>query len=207
MKSKERSKFVVRARAEYARVSAKKEKGALIDAVIQLVGYKSRKQVIRILGSRRNVRERKKTGRSKILSPQQVDMLRQIWSAMGYPCGKRMQPMLAEWVEGWEKWHGALPKPFPSLSAATLDRELSAFKLRKATQRVDLIHLTHLKKSIPYVDLSKQPTQPGHLSADTVAHCNGDMSGDFVWTLTVTDELTGWTQNRAIWNKGQYATC
>jgi len=46
MKSKERSKFVLRARAEYARLSSKKEKGALIDAVIQLVGYKSRKQVI-----------------------------------------------------------------------------------------------------------------------------------------------------------------
>jgi len=118
-----------------------------------------------------------------------------------------MHPMLAEWVEGWEKLHGTLSEPFPSLSAATLDRELSVFKLRKAMQREDLIHLTHLKKSIPYVDRSKQLTQPGHLSADTVAHCNGDMSGDFVWTLTVTDELTGWTQNRAIGNKGQDATC
>jgi len=80
-----------------------KEKEALLDAVIQLVGYKSRKQVSRILGSRRNIRERKKTGRSKILSPQQVDMPQQIWSAIGYPCGKRMQPMPTEWVEGWEK--------------------------------------------------------------------------------------------------------
>jgi len=70
-----------------------------------------------------------------------------------------------------------------------------------------LIHLTHLKKSIPYVDRSKQLTQPGHLSADTVAYYNGDMSGDFVWTLTVTDELMDRTQNRAIGNKGKYATC
>jgi len=45
---------------------------------------------------------------------------------MGYPCGKRMYPMLTERVEGWEKWHGALSEPFPALSAATLDRELSA---------------------------------------------------------------------------------
>jgi len=33
------------------------------------------------------------------------------------------------------------------------------------------------------------------------------MSGDFVWTLTVTDELTSRTQNRARGNKGQDATC
>jgi len=62
MKSKERNKFILRARAEHARLSAKKEKGALIDAVSQLAGYRFRKQVIRVLGSRRNIRERKKTG-------------------------------------------------------------------------------------------------------------------------------------------------
>ncbi len=78
MKNKERSKLVLRARAEYARLSAKKEKEALIDAVIQLVGYKSGKQVIRALGSSRDVRGRKKPERGKILSPQQADMLRRI---------------------------------------------------------------------------------------------------------------------------------
>lgn len=30
--------------------------------------------------------------------------------------------------------------------------------------------------------------------------------GSFVWTLTVTDELTLRTNNRTIWNKGQEAT-
>ncbi len=69
------------------------------------------------------------------------------------------------------------------------------------------MRLTHLKKIIPYVDRSKRPVRPGHLSADTAAHCNGDISGDFVWTRTVTDELTGRTQSRAIGNRGQYAAC
>jgi len=120
-----------------------------------------------VLGSRRDVRERKKPGRRKILSPQQADMLQRIWTTMGYPSGKRMHPMLAEWVEGWEKLHRPLSEPFPDLSETTLDRELSAFKIRKTTKREDLIRLTHLKKNIPYVDRSKQPAQPGHLSSDT----------------------------------------
>lgn len=94
----------------------------------------------------------------------------------------------------------------PDISAATLDRVLSRFKLQKPQERDSTLQLSHLKKSIPFVDRTEKISTPGFLSVDTVAHCDGDMAGDFVWTLTVTDELTGWTQTRAIWNKGQYGT-
>ena len=44
--------------------------------------------------------------------------------------------------------------------------------------------------------------QPGYLEADTVAHCGGSMSGSFIWSITYTDIITGWTAQRAVWNKG-----
>ena len=31
------------------------------------------------------------------------------------------------------------------------------------------------------------------------------MSGDFVWSLTMTDVHTQWTETRASWNKGQHS--
>jgi hypothetical protein len=34
-----------------------------------------------------------------------------------------------------------------------------------------------------------------------VAHCGDCISGKFAWSLTVTDIHTGWTENRATWNK------
>jgi hypothetical protein len=40
------------------------------------------------------------------------------------------------------------------------------------------------------------------MEADTVAHCGNSLAGDFVWSLTMTDNLTTWTENRATWNKG-----
>ncbi|MGN0868437.1 MAG: transposase family protein [Akkermansia sp.] len=95
----------------------------------------------------------------------------------------------------------------PDISAATLDRVLSRCKLQKQQERDATLQLSHFKKSIPFVDRTEKISTPGFLSVDTVAHGDGDMAGDFVWTLTVTDELTGWTQTRAIWNKGQYGTC
>ena len=43
---------------------------------------------------------------------------------------------------------------------------------------------------------------PGYLEADTVAHCGTSMAEDFVWSLTVTDIYSGWTESRSLWNKG-----
>jgi hypothetical protein len=33
------------------------------------------------------------------------------------------------------------------------------------------------------------------------------MSGDFAWSVTLTDVHTQWTETRAIWNRGQHAVC
>jgi hypothetical protein len=40
------------------------------------------------------------------------------------------------------------------------------------------------------------------VEADTVAHCGETTAGDFIYSLTVTDPASGWTENRAVWNKG-----
>ncbi len=192
---------------EYSRTRGKKAKGAMIDAVVQFVGYKSRKQAIRALNIHPSTSASPRRGRAKKLNAEQVEILRKIWFAMDQPCGKRMQPMLRTWLEHMEKPHGETIPTMPDISAATLDRVLSRFKLQKPQERESTLQLSHLKKSIPFVDRTKKISTPGFLSVDTVAHCDGDMAGDFVWTLTVTDELTGWTQTRAIWNKGQYGTC
>ena len=47
---------------------------------------------------------------------------------------------------------------------------------------------------------------PGDIQTDTVAHCGGDMGGNFWWTLTATDRKTQWTELQPVWNRGMYAT-
>jgi hypothetical protein len=61
---------------------------------------------------------------------------------------------------------------------------------------------TLLKKQIPIQAVVWDVTQPGFMEADTVAHCGDRLAGDFVWSLTMTDLYTGWTECRATWNKG-----
>ena len=42
------------------------------------------------------------------------------------------------------------------------------------------------------------------MEADTVAHCGNSLEGDFIWSLCFTDLATGWTELRAVWNKGAH---
>jgi hypothetical protein len=49
-------------------------------------------------------------------------------------------------------------------------------------------------------------TTPGALEIDTVALCGESMSGAIFWALDATDIHSGWTEVRAVWNRGAYAT-
>ncbi|MCX7120855.1 MAG: hypothetical protein NTZ67_03645 [Gammaproteobacteria bacterium] len=59
-----------------------------------------------------------------------------------------------------------------------------------------------LKKRIPIKTDQWDEKQPGFVEADLVAHCGTSLMGDFIWSLTLTDIYSGWTENRAVWNKG-----
>ena len=211
MSGKEKERFVLRSRLLYGKCTTRSQKSAIIDDLMQYIGYKSRKHAITVLTQSQNRQKRKKKGRRKILDTKQVEMLREIWAGMGYPCAKLMQPMLRDWAESRRKSQD-FPAVYsdvklPELSAATIDRALSDFKLNGPKKTDDRLDLERLKQSIPIVNRKEEVIGPGHLSIDTVAHCGGNLAGSFAWTLTVTDELTLWTQNRAIWNKGREGTC
>lgn len=48
-------------------------------------------------------------------------------------------------------------------------------------------------------------SRPGSVEADTVAHCDDSTEGDDVNSLTFTEVYSGWTENRAVWNKSAQA--
>ena len=131
MSGKEKERFVLRSRLLYGKCTSRNQKSAIIDDLMQYIGYKSRKYAITVLTQGQKKQKRKKKGRRKILDAKQVDFLREIWAAMGYPCAKLMHPMLQDWVEARKKSQD-LPTEYsdvklPKLSAATIDRALSAF--------------------------------------------------------------------------------
>jgi hypothetical protein len=82
-----------------------------------------------------------------------------------------------------------------SMSAATADRLLRS--QRKVGQRgLSTTRAgTLLKQQIPIRTFEEwKETRPGFLEADLVAHCGTDIEGGYVYTLTLTDVATGWTE-------------
>ena len=88
------------------------------------------------------------------------------------------------------------------MSHATVDRYLADYRKRFARRkRTGTKRSKHFLNAIPIKDFKSRAQVPGHFQADTVAHCGNSLSGQFIWTLTVTDEYSGWTENRAIYGK------
>jgi len=180
----------------------------LIDEVCEQWGY-SRKHAIKLLGAKAGwggspgVRK----GRPPKYDSKVEEVLWQIWKAAEQPCGKRLKALLPQWLPYYESEHGRLGKDLRgrvlSISAAQVDRLLAARKCRVAHRgRCGTKPGGLLKTQIPIRTDNWDITRPGFLEADTVAHCGGSLEGNFVWSVTFCDIYSGWTANRAVWNKG-----
>lgn len=213
MRGEETKLFVAVCQKRYGEKRSRKAKSDIIDDLILYVGYKSRKHVIRVLNHAPEKRRGKTRGRRKILTPPMLELLREIWAMQGYPRVKLLKASLSDWLGAWKNRNSIPPDgerlKLLDVSASTLEGALAHYRVldESLTKESRVQSLTQLIQSIPYVDRRCRPEKPGSLRLDAVAHCQGDLFGKFVWTLTLTDELTHWTQNKAIGNKDRYATC
>jgi hypothetical protein len=64
-----------------------------------------------------------------------------------------------------------------------------------------------LKQQIPSEHLCKVGTKPNRacLQVDLVAHCGGRLQGGCLYTITLTDVATGWTECLPLLNRGREA--
>jgi len=132
--------------------------------------------------------------------------LKRIWFASDQMCSKKLVAVLPLWLPFYAGAHGALgpeiEQQLRTLSAATIDRLLKPIRVRAHKGRCTTKPGTLLKNQISIRTDHWDIDQPGFVEADTPAHCGDCLAGDFIWSLTLTDINTGWTENRATWNHG-----
>jgi len=151
------------------------------------------------------------TGRARPGPERQYEVVepvvRQIWLTAEQPCGKRLVPVLRQWLPYYEERYGELSGRQRNLirhiSAATLDRLLAPARARHSGRgRGGTKPGSLLRSEIPIRTGTWDLSRPGYLEADSVAHCGTSLAGSFIWSLTYTDILSGWTEGGAVWNKG-----
>jgi hypothetical protein len=129
---------------------------------------------------------------------------------MGMPCGKYLVVMLDLWLPLLAAT-GDLDRPFATeqalaeleaMSAATVDRYVKPARDRMRIKGISTTKPSPLlRNSISIRTCADEaPKRPGVIEADTVAHCGPTLIGEFARTLTMTDLVTGWTENCSIRN-------
>src|SRR5438105_585660 len=92
------------------------------------------------------------------------------------------------------------------MSATTADRLLSAQRKQSQHGLSTTRAGTLLKQQIPIRTFEEwKETRPGFLEAALVAHCGADIEGCYLYTLTLTDVATGWTECLPLLYRSQEA--
>ena len=206
MGKNERQAYLKAIRLRYRR-AGKKAKAAILDEFCEVCDY-NRKYAIRLLNQAGKARKRRSPGRKPIYpSPGLLKVLKRIWFACDQMCSKKLKVAIPLWLPFYETRYGALDPDIQdkllTISASTIDRVLKPVRLKVGRKGLGGTKPgSLLKNQIPIQTHTWDISQPGFMEADTVAHCGNSLSGDFVWSLTMTDIQTTWTENRATWNKG-----
>ena len=134
-------------------------------------------------------------------------LVKYIWLKAEQPCGKRLVPILRQWLPYYERRYERLSRGHRKLvgqiSAATLDRLLAPARASQVGRgRCGTKPGSLLRSEIPIRTGTWDLSRPGYLEAHSVAHCGTSLAGSFIWSLTYTDILSGWTEGGAVWNKG-----
>ena len=199
----------VQAIVERYRTAGRKEKPRMLDECCRICRYHRKHAIRKLRQATQRKRARRKPGRaSRYAKPEILTLLRCIWQTAHYPCSKRLKAILAHWIAPYEHTFDVLPawvkQALGKISSATIDRLLTQARLRVKRRGLSATKPgTLLKHHIPVKTNQWDESRPGFLEADTVAHCGDSMAGQFVFSLDLTDLATGWTEQRAIWGKGE----
>lgn len=184
-------------------------RSAMIDEIIDAFGW-DRKHAIKALNGKVTLGNRaEKRGSKPKHGQEERAIIVQIWKWSEQPCGVRLKETLPLWLSSYERREGEIEATMRQRllgsSARTLDRitephratSESRWKGRKTGRASNRI-----KKFVPVRCGPQEFDGPGWMEADTVSHGGGSSSGSFLWSLTLTDFYSGWTELAALWGNG-----
>lgn len=148
--------------------------------------------------------------RTKTYLKETIAMLEIMWKATNYLCSVRLHAAIPIWLPHLKHHYHISQKvsdQLLSISPSTIDRSL---KDKKQKLKHKLYGTTKpgslLKHQIPIKPGPWDTDEPGFTEVDLVSHSGNSGEGDFIHSCNITDIHSGWTETRAIENKGQLAT-
>jgi len=196
---------LTRLHGRYSR-AGRRFKTRILDEFCATCGY-HRKAALRLLNRPLSTAVPKRSGPKITYQPAQVlPVLKALWLASDQLCSKLLKAALPEWLAHHERRSAPLPEAFRKqllkISPAQIDRVLRPARVQHPKKGLSTTRPgTLLRHAVPTRSGPPDTSRPGSVEADTVAHCDDSTQGDYVHSLTFTELFSGWTENRAVWNK------
>lgn len=203
--------IVRRKRKEYLK-SRKATKRSILDELEELTGYHRKSLVRMLLGGVPKKNTRIRRPRSKKYEPI-LPQLRVLWASAFCACGKRLAPFMPELLRVMKR-DGEIDvtaeeeRLIKGISAATIDRMLDTDRAAMCVKgRTTTKPGTLLRSKIRVRTFAEWDEQePGFFEIDLVAHCGGSGSGEFLYTLNMTDVFSGWIALGGMKGRGEAGT-
>jgi hypothetical protein len=187
-----------------------------LDEFVEATGY-NRRYALGLLSPRISGAQRQAPGkrdRKPTYTTATLKAVEKVWELSDRLCAKRLVPYLPTLLEALERWREITLDDFTrsqllSISAATVDRHLSATKRKENRKGLCSTRPgTLLRSQIPIRTFRDwEEDRPGFAEVDLVVHTEDDSGGDYLSTLVLTDLSLGWTVCRPLLHKGQQAVC
>lgn len=193
-------------REQYCKAT-RPERSKLLDSFCGLTGY-HRKYAIRLLLRPAEEGTTSRRRRGPTYSASSIRVLERIWEAADYPWSERLKALLPLWLP-WARKHvrgctSEVEAQLLRMSSRQMDRRLGEKKLKRKRRIYGRTKPgTLLKHHIPIKTDNWDVHEPGFCEIDLVSHSGPNASGEFIYSLNVTDIHTGWSETRAVMGKGE----
>lgn len=190
--------------------ASKALRSRILDEFCRVCGYQRKYAIWKLnAGFDRPPTTRRPRRRSKIYTSQVVHIVQAVWEAANYPWSRRLKEVLRLWLP-WIRRHFPLTPEIEnkllSISPSTIDRSLKAHKTKLKRRLYGRTKPgTLLKHHIPVKTDHWDVKRPGFAEVDLVSHSGPSASGEFLYSVNLTDVHSGWVETRAVMGRGETA--
>ena len=210
MSPKSKEEYTAIMARRYKKAKKRNLKNLILNEYCRITKY-HRKHAIRKLNNFKfyTKPKRKKPGRpSKYNKPRILLPLKTIWLQANLPCSKILKAIIPLWLPHYAETYAPLDLPaikaLKRISPSTIDRLLKPIRPKFKKHGLSCTKPgSLLRKNIPIKTNQWDEFNPGCIESDTVHHCGETVAGQYVLTVNYDDIATQWTEQRAVWGKGE----